>query len=116
SFRRTDGSSPLRHGLPAHVGPWVQAVTGGVPVSIGVDELPEPTRSRASAVGVDRVWSIPVPTVDGVQPAVLTVLRSDDLDPLLGHRLAIERHTRHVQLALQRWAEHQRLLYIADHD
>ncbi len=116
SFRRTDGSSPLRHGLSAHTGPWVQAARRDVPVSAGVDELPEPTRSAASAAGVDRVWSIPVPTVDGVQPAVLTILRSDGLDPLVGHRLAIERHTRHVQLALQRWAEHQRLVYMAGHD
>lgn len=116
SFRRTDGGSPLRHGLPGDEGPWFQAAATQLPRSVKVDELPEPTRSAAVAAGVTRAWCIPVQSVEAVQPAVLTVFRADDLDPLMGHRLAIERHCRHVQLALQRWAEHQRLLYLAGHD
>jgi diguanylate cyclase (GGDEF)-like protein len=47
---------------------------------------------------------------------VLSVWRRTKGAPLLGHRHALDRSARYVQLALVRTAEHQRLRHLAGHD
>ena len=84
--------------------------------SWGVDELPPAIADAARAAGIASVWTAPVPTSEGLAPAVLSVWRARPGPPLLGHRHVLQRSLRYVQLALVRTAEHQRLQHLAGHD
>jgi diguanylate cyclase (GGDEF)-like protein/PAS domain S-box-containing protein len=108
-------SSPswgLPEGLVADAS-WVPLAEPG---STDVDELPADVRDLASAAGLAVAWTVPVPTSDGLPPAVLSVWRRPPGAPLVGHRYVLGRSVRYVQLALVRTAEHQRLGHLARHD
>ena len=61
-------------------------------------------------------WSIPVPPMVDVDPAVLTVWRGVHAPPVRAHEFELNRALGYVRLALIRSAEHRRLAYLADHD
>jgi diguanylate cyclase (GGDEF)-like protein/PAS domain S-box-containing protein len=93
------------------------------PASFPVASLPEAVRAvvaasaaGSSSVALSEVWTVPVPSMDGLPPAVLSVWRRPPGAPLVGHRSVLGRSVRYVQLALVRTAEHQRLGHLARHD
>lgn len=85
-------------------------------VTSPVAALSPSLRAAADAAGLATWWTTPVPASPGIPPAVLSVWRRDAGEPLIGHRAALERSVRYVQLALVRTAEHQRLHHLAAHD
>ena len=89
-------------GLPLDAGPWCTTATTGERLHVPVD--------------MGACWTMPVPRGPDVAPAVLSVWRVIDGPPLIGHRHVLDRSARHVQLALVRTAEHQRLRHLAGHD
>jgi diguanylate cyclase (GGDEF)-like protein/PAS domain S-box-containing protein len=86
-------------------GPWCTTATTG-----------EPAHLSSDAWGMASCWTIAVPHGPEVAAAVLSVWRRVSGMPLIGHRHALERSARYVQLALVRTAEHQRLRHLAGHD
>ena len=102
--------------LPANAGPWHRTALTGEPLSVSVDELPYPATTAARTLGIVRCWSYPVESTEGLAPAALSVWRDVGGDPLLGHQAVLARSATYVQLALLRWAEHQRLVHLAGHD
>ena len=101
--------------LDLSIGPWCTH-TGSGATAHAVSDLAPPLADAARRAGLRSCWTVSVPTSDGLAPAVLTVWRSTDLPPLIGHRHVLNRSTRYVQLALVRSAEHQRLRHLAGHD
>jgi diguanylate cyclase (GGDEF)-like protein/PAS domain S-box-containing protein len=97
-------------------GPWCDTALVDKALSVLVAELPEGAAAAARDAGFESCWTVPVPTSQGLAPAVLTIWRRSEGPPLVGHRHLLERSTRYVQLALVRTAEHQRLRHMAGHD
>ena len=84
--------------------------------AVDVGDLAEPLRTPAAEASLAAWWTMPVPASPELAPAVLSVWRREPGAPLIGHRSALERAVRYVQLALVRTAEHQRLQHLAGHD
>jgi diguanylate cyclase (GGDEF)-like protein len=97
-------------------GPWSDVVAVGAATYLDVDDLAEPVAAAARSAGFGACWTLPVTLASGLAPAVLTIWRGPSGGPLLGHRRVLERAARHVQLALVRTAEHERLRHLAGHD
>jgi diguanylate cyclase (GGDEF)-like protein/PAS domain S-box-containing protein len=102
--------------LSPSAGPWQRTALTGEAQSATVDELPADAAEAAAALGLHQVWTVPVDPTEGLAPAVLSVWRRETGQPLLGHTKVLERSATYVQLALLRWAEHQRLVHLAGHD
>ena len=115
-FRWTDGAGVPRACAPADAGPWHRAALTGQQVNATLDDLPPRARVPAEEAGLAGVWCMPVHVTDALPPAVLSVWRADTSPPLLGHQMGLELQARYVQLAIQKWIEHQRLVHIAGHD
>lgn len=115
-FRWTDGVGVPRACAPADAGPWHRAALTGRQVNATLEDLPPRARVPAEEAGLAGVWCVPVHVTDQLPPAVLSVWRSDTSPPLLGHQMGLELQARYVQLAIQKWIEHQRLVHIAGHD
>lgn len=115
-FRWTDGAGVPRACAPADSGPWHRAALSAAPVTATLGDLPPRARIPAEEAGLAGVWCVPVHVTDTLPPAVLSVWRSDESPPLLGHQMGLELQARYVQLAIQKWIEHQRLVHIAGHD
>src|SRR3954470_9824516 len=97
-------------------GPWCDTALVDKALSVLVSELPNGAEAAARDAGFESCWTIPVPTSQGLAPAVLAIWRRSEGQPLIGHRHVLERSTRYAQLALVRTAEHQRLRHLAGHD
>jgi diguanylate cyclase (GGDEF)-like protein/PAS domain S-box-containing protein len=97
-------------------GPWCESALVDKALSVLVSELSEGAAAAARDAGFESCWTIPVPTSQGLAPAVLAIWRRSEGPPLVGHRHLLERSTRYAQLALVRTAEHQRLRHLAGHD
>src|SRR3954454_6842626 len=128
------GGAALLHGFDGHAfadvasvgvpeacivldaGPWCESALVDKALSVLVSELPEGAASAARGAGFESCWTIPVPTSQGLAPAVLAIWRRSEGPPLVGHRHLLERSTRYAQLALVRTAEHQRLRHMVGHD
>ncbi len=113
--QRVDGTAVPDEACALAGSPWMEAAVteaGGV---LHDDDLPEPIRSMARAEGWGALWTTPVPIGD-LGRAALSTWREGPGRPLAGHRQAIERAIRYVQLALVRTAEHQQLRHLAGHD
>ncbi|MEY2451443.1 MAG: hypothetical protein QOD92_1017 [Acidimicrobiaceae bacterium] len=102
--------------LPLDVGPWCEAALAHGPAEVDPVNLPCFVGAPAMAMGLRTCWTMPIPLSQGLAPAVLSVWRSESGAPLMGHRHALDRSARYVQLALVRTAEHQRLRHLAGHD
>jgi diguanylate cyclase (GGDEF)-like protein/PAS domain S-box-containing protein len=102
--------------LPLDGGPWCEVVKSGTSSQSPINEL-GPAISRATAgAGMSWCWTVPIPSGPDLAPAALSVWRVTAGPPLIGHRHVLTRSARHVQLALVRTAEHQRLRHLAGHD
>jgi diguanylate cyclase (GGDEF)-like protein/PAS domain S-box-containing protein len=101
---------------PCGEGPWRETALSGEAAVCAVSELPEDVARTAQAVGFRTIWTARVPPSEGLAPAVVSVWRMVEGPPRAGHRQALDRMIRYVQLALVRTAEHQRLLHLAGHD
>ncbi len=102
--------------LPLDSGPWCSVVTTGEASQSLVNDL-EAAITRASAgAGMSWCWTVPVSSGPDLAPAAMSVWRVLGGPPLIGHRQLLDRSARHVQLALVRTAEHQRLRHLAGHD
>ena len=97
-------------------GPWCQGAATAEALHVVTPDLPAAIAGAATRAGLEGCWVAPVPPSEHVAPSVVTVWRDDPGPPLIGHRHALDRATRYVQLALVRNAEHQRLLHMAGHD
>lgn len=97
-------------------GPWRDTAITGEPGVWNVDDLPGDIATPARAAGFTTVWTLPVPPSEGLAPSVVSVWRDTIGPPRAGHRQAVERMLRYVQLAIVRTAEHQRLRHLAGHD
>jgi diguanylate cyclase (GGDEF)-like protein/PAS domain S-box-containing protein len=97
-------------------GPWWQTAVTGERGHHGLGDLPAGMAEAAAARDLQALWTEVVPRSEGLASAVLSVWRHEPGPPLIGHRQALERATRHVQLALVRTAEHQQLRHVAGHD
>lgn len=96
--------------------PWHRAVrTGELVVCAATDHRSELSELLAET-GITTCWSLPVPGTDGLPPSAVTFARVPPGPPLVAHRRRFDRAVRFVQLALQRHAEHQRLLHLVRHD
>ncbi|MEO6627663.1 MAG: sensor domain-containing diguanylate cyclase [Aquihabitans sp.] len=95
--------------------PWHRAVITGEPQYVATADLGTAARS-VEAAGLGGCWAIPLPNLDGLSPAVLTVWRHTATSPVTAHDFVIGRSLTHVQLALVRSAEHRQLAHLADHD
>ena len=115
-FMHTNGSGVPPACVPPDSGPWHKAALTGQAVFATRADLPPRARTAAEEAGIEGIWNIPVSVIDDRPPAVLSVWRTSPDPPLLGHRMGLDAQSRYVQLALQRWAEHQRLIHIAGHD
>lgn len=104
--------------LSLDVGPWCDIALTGVPAAMHVDPVSLPcfVGAPAMAMGFHACWTVPVPHMPDLAPAVLSVWRRAEGEPLIGHRHALDRSARYVQLALVRAAEHDRLRHLAGHD
>jgi diguanylate cyclase (GGDEF)-like protein/PAS domain S-box-containing protein len=102
--------------VPADEGPWRETAVTGQAAVWDVEDLPGDIASAARAAGFAMVWTLPVPPSEGLAPSVVSVWRDTVGPPRAGHRQAIERMLRYVQLAIVRTAEHQRLRHLAGHD
>jgi diguanylate cyclase (GGDEF)-like protein/PAS domain S-box-containing protein len=115
-FRWTDGAGVPRACAPADSGPWHRAALTATPVNATLGDLPPRARIPAEEAGLAGVWCVPIHVSDHLPPAVLSVWRADTSPPLLGHQMGLDLQARYVQLAIQKWIEHQRLVHIAGHD
>ncbi|MGH9275848.1 MAG: diguanylate cyclase domain-containing protein [Acidimicrobiales bacterium] len=97
-------------------GPWCGAAATGVAAECGLDELPEDIASAARSAGLAACWTTPIPHLEALAPATLSVWRRPPGPMLSGHRQVLERSLTYVRLALVRNAEHQRLRHLAGHD
>ena len=95
--------------------PWHRAVLTGEPQYVFTADLGTAAPS-VEAAGLEGCWAIPLPRLDGLAPAVLTVWRRTAMPPVTAHEFVISRSLTHIQLALVRSAEHRQLAYLADHD
>jgi len=102
--------------LPLDAGPWCVSASTGERLHTSVDDLAPPVAHATADEGMSACWTVAVPRGPDVAPAVLSVWRVLPGPPLIGHRHVLERSARHVQLALVRTAEHQRLRHLAGHD
>lgn len=115
-FCWTDGAEVPKACAPADSGPWHRAALTGRPVNATIEQLPPRARIPAEEAGLRGVWCIPVEISPKLPPAVLSVWRTDASEPLLGHQLGLEQQARYVQVAIQKWTEHQRLTHLAGRD
>ncbi len=115
-FRWTDGAGVPKACVPTDAGPWHRAALTGEQVNATIDDLPPRARIPAEEAGLAGVWCIPIEVSPKLPPAVLSVWRHDDAEPLLGHQMGLELQARYAQLAIQKWIEHQRLIHLAGHD
>lgn len=115
-FLGTEGFGVPLVVAPTDAGPWRQAALTGRPVHASVADLPPRARLAAEEPGFSAIWCMPIQGMERLPPAVLSVWRTEPGPPLLGARAGLETQTRYAQLAIQRWAEHQRLIHIAGHD
>jgi diguanylate cyclase (GGDEF)-like protein/PAS domain S-box-containing protein len=114
-FVGTDGAGVPLACAPFDCGPWHRAVLTEEPVYASVEDLPPRARLAAEEPGFQAIWCVPI-TMDRLPPAALTVWRTEPGPPLLGLKSGLVTQSRYAQLAIQRWAEHQRLVHIAGHD
>jgi diguanylate cyclase (GGDEF)-like protein/PAS domain S-box-containing protein len=119
-FDGTSFAAAAGDGVPpaclGDAGPWRDAAASGAPSHHEVDELPAEVASASRAGGLAACWTTPIPHLDALAPAVLTVWRDRPGPMLNGHRQVLERSRTYVRLALVRNAEHQRLRHLAGHD
>lgn len=115
-FLGADGAGVPRACAPVDEGPWHDAATSGRPVFASTADLPPRARLAAEEPGFAAIWCVPITGTDRLPRAVLSVWRRQPGPPLLGSITALSSQTRYAQLAVQRWAEHQRLIHIAGHD
>jgi diguanylate cyclase (GGDEF)-like protein/PAS domain S-box-containing protein len=102
--------------LPLDGGPWCEVVTTRVASQSPVNELDSAIARATAGSGMSWCWTVPIPSGPDLAPAALSVWRVTAGPPLIGHRHVLTRSARHVQLALVRTAEHQRLRHLAGHD
>ena len=110
SFAGVVGSWPAAARLPCTGGPWVGALTSKDIVEIA------PVHEATQALGAVTGWLVPVKAKTGLPPAVLSIWRDRPDPPYIGHRRAFSQAIDHVELALLRCAEHERLVHLARHD
>ncbi len=119
-FDGTSFAAAAGHGVPPSClgddGPWRDAVATGEPSHHEIGELPAELAAATGAVGLLACWTTPIPHLEALAPAVLTVWRDRSGPMLNGHRQVLERSRNYVRLALVRTAEHQRLRHLAGHD
>jgi len=115
-FLGADGTGVPRSCAPIDEGPWRQAALEGRPVFATVADLPPRARLAAEDPGYQAIWCVPVEDTEGRVRAVLSVWRTAPGPPQLGESAGLEVQARYAQLAVRRWAEHQRLIHIAGHD
>ena len=72
--------------------------------------------AAAEGAGLAACWTTPIPHLEALAPATLSVWRQQPGGMLSGHRQVLERSLTYVRLALVRNAEHQRLRHLAGHD
>ena len=116
NFLRTDGAGVPLACAPSHEGPWREAAERGAPVFADVTDLPPRSRLAAEGPGFSAIWCTPIEGLGRLPKAVLSVWRREPGPPRLGTIHAFQIQARYAQLALERWAEHQRLIHIAGHD
>ncbi len=116
AFAEVVGSGLPDACLSLEAGPWCETAVSGEAVATEVSALVPRVADAAAAAGLRGLWTTAVPATEGLADAVVTVWRADGLELLTGHRKALERAARYVQLALVRTAEHQRLRHLAGHD
>lgn len=116
SFLGADGAGVPPACAPIDEGPWRQAAIGGRQIFATVADLPPRARLAAEGPGFTSIWCTPIAGADRLPRAVLSVWRREPGPPELGAISGLEIQTRYAQLAVQRWAEHQRLIHIAGHD
>ena len=107
-FHGVTGSWPGASRLPLEGEPWTTAAAAADDDVTAV-RLPDPDGVPSTA------WLVPI-RGRSVPPAVLTVWTPVDGPPFLGHRAVLDDAAGHVQLALVRAAEHERLVHLAAHD
>jgi diguanylate cyclase (GGDEF)-like protein len=116
SFLATDGAGVPPACAPIDEGPWRRAAMEGRPVYASVADLPPRARLAAEVPGFSAIWCTPIEDIDHLPKAVLSVWRREPGPPVLGAVAGLKIQTRYAQLAVQRWAEHQRLIHNAGHD
>ena len=97
-------------------GPWLEAAAHAAVMECDVEELADEVGSAARSAGLAACWTAPIPHMDALAPAALSVWRREPGRMLSGHRQVLDRSLTYVQLALVRTAEHQRLRHLAGHD
>jgi diguanylate cyclase (GGDEF)-like protein/PAS domain S-box-containing protein len=97
-------------------GPWRAAAVDGQSSEQGLDSLPADVAAAAGAAGLGACWTFPIPHLDALAPAALSVWRRQPGPMLSGHHQVLKRSLTYVRLALVRNAEHQRLRHLAGHD
>src|SRR4051794_3474308 len=110
SFAGVVGSWPAAPRLPLTGAPWVPALASSEIVEV------VPAHEAVQAIGAVTGWLVPVRARTGLPPAVLSVWRDRPDAPYIGHRRAFTQAVDHVELALLRYAEHERLVHLARHD
>lgn len=110
SFAGVVGSWSAAARLSCTGAPWVPALTSTSIVEIAAaDEVRQ-------TIGAVTGWLVPVKAKTGLPPAVLSIWRDRPDQPSIGHRRAFSQAIDHVELALLRCAEHERLVHLARHD
>lgn len=115
-FLGADGTGVPRSCAPIDEGPWREAARQGRPVYATIADLPPRARLAAEEPGYAAIWCAPIEGTEGRVRAVLSVWRTEPGPPQLGEVAGLQVQTSYAQLAVQRWAEHQRLIHIAGHD
>jgi diguanylate cyclase (GGDEF)-like protein/PAS domain S-box-containing protein len=113
--QRADGSEVPDEACALEGPPWVEAAATGAGAALATEDLPDAVRSMARAQGWGALWTTPIPIGD-LGGASVSAWREGAGRPLAGHRQAIDRAIRYIQLALVRTAEHQQLRHLAGHD
>ncbi|MET0728294.1 MAG: diguanylate cyclase [Acidimicrobiales bacterium] len=121
SFADAVGTDSSGNELPAEclrleTGPWVQTAATGVTNVCELEDLPPDLGRAAAAAGWASLWTTVVLESERLSRSVISVWRDTGGPPLAGHRQALERAARYVQLAVVRTAEHQQLRHLAGHD
>lgn len=96
-------------------GPWCDAARSGEMQVVSLTGCHE-AWCGAIPDSVRGFWSIPIPAMADVEPAVMTVWLPADSAPVRAHDFELSRSLGYIRLALMRSAEHRRLAYMADHD
>lgn len=110
-------------GLPAGIvgatgpgTPWAKVAASGSADLTAIEAVGHDLAAVAATNDLQACWCLPVPATEGLPAAVVAIWRHRPGAPLTGHRRSFQRSVRMVQLALQRAAEHARLLHLARHD